>query len=210
MSGASIAVAIIISVAASIVPQSAAAQFVEAKVRAPSAADHRIGSPAAATVLIEYSDFQCPFCARAHPTIKKIVADSNGSVGWVFRHFPLTRIHPQAEAAANAAECMSEQRGNDGFWSFAEHVFGNQRRLRADDLEALALQTGADVAAFQACVAAQKHQRRIDADLSEAMANGWRGTPTTVVFLRTKQTAIMGALPFDSFTAAIDAARVRN
>src|SRR3989344_939049 len=92
-------------------------------VRPPSAQDHIVGSPAAPIVLIEYSDFQCPFCSRVHPTLQRIVSESNGKISWVYRHFPLSSIHPQATPAANASECIAEQLGSDGFWKFAGIVF---------------------------------------------------------------------------------------
>src|SRR6478735_1019677 len=92
----------------------AAAQNVPANVQvsAPSAKDHIVGSPDAPVVLIEYSDFQCPYCQLIYPTLKSIVAASNGKVAWVMRNFPLTSIHPEANPAANAAECITAQLGN--------------------------------------------------------------------------------------------------
>jgi protein-disulfide isomerase len=94
-----------------------------ATVRAPSSSDHIIGSPTAPIVLIEYSDFQCPFCQMIHVTLKQIVSESNGEVAWVYRHFPLYQIHPQAEPAANASECIFDQLGDSAFWTFANTVF---------------------------------------------------------------------------------------
>jgi len=88
-------------------------------IRKPSESDHIIGSPTAPIVLVEYSDFQCPFCQMIHPSLQQLVSESNGKIAWVYRHFPLYQIHPQATPAANAAECIAEQLGNDGFWKFA-------------------------------------------------------------------------------------------
>ena len=93
-------------------------------MRAPSASDHIIGSPTAPIVLVEYSDFQCPYCKMIHPSLKQIVSDSNGQVAWVYRDFPLYQIHPEAENSANAAECIAAQLGNDAFWSFGDTIFG--------------------------------------------------------------------------------------
>ncbi len=92
-------------------------------ITAPSASDHIIGSPTAPIVLVEYSDFQCPYCQMIHPSLQKIVSESNGQVAWAYRYFPLYQIHPQAEPSANAAECISEQLGNDAFWKFANTLF---------------------------------------------------------------------------------------
>ncbi len=92
-------------------------------LRPPSSNEHLVGSATAPVVLIEYSDYQCPFCRLVHPTIKRIVSESNGQVAWVYRHMPLTSIHPEAEPAANAAECITAQLGNEGFWKFTNAVF---------------------------------------------------------------------------------------
>lgn len=92
-------------------------------IAAPSAADHIVGSPTAPIVMVEYSDFQCPYCKMIHPSLQKIVSESNGQIAWVYRNFPLYQIHPQAEPAANAAECITEQLGNDAFWKYANTIF---------------------------------------------------------------------------------------
>jgi protein-disulfide isomerase len=92
-------------------------------IRPPSADDHIIGSPTAPIVLVEYSDFQCPYCKMIHPDLKRIVSESNGQIAWVYRDFPLYQIHPEAENAANAAECIAAQKGNDAFWQFGDAIF---------------------------------------------------------------------------------------
>ena len=92
-------------------------------VTPPSDNEHIIGKADAPIVLIEYSDFQCPYCQMIHGDLKKIVAESNGTIAWVYRNFPLYQIHPQATPAANAAECIAEQLGNNGFWQFANTIF---------------------------------------------------------------------------------------
>lgn len=88
-------------------------------IRKPSETDHIIGSPTAPIVLVEYSDFQCPFCRMIHASLAQLVDESDGKIAWVYRNFPLYQIHPQATPAANAAECIAEQLGNTGFWTFA-------------------------------------------------------------------------------------------
>jgi protein-disulfide isomerase len=92
-------------------------------MRAPSASDHIVGSPTAPIVLVEYSDFQCPYCKLIHPSLKQIVSESNGQVAWVYRQYPLYQIHPQATPAANAAECIASLGGNDAFWKFEQTIF---------------------------------------------------------------------------------------
>lgn len=84
--------------------------------------DHIRGNKKAKVVVIEYSDFQCPFCQRVHPTYKQILETYGDDVMWVYRHFPLS-FHPKAMPAALASECAYEQGGNDAFWKFADELF---------------------------------------------------------------------------------------
>jgi protein-disulfide isomerase len=180
-----------------------------AQVPPPSASDHLIGSPTAPIVLIEYSDFQCPYCSMIYPTLKKIVSESNGQVAWAYREFPLYQIHPQAMPAANAAECIAAQLGNTGFWQYADTIFGDQSKLTPAYSAQLAKQFGADPAKYAACIAASTYQSKIDADTAEAEAAGGQGTPFTVIVnTKTgKQTPVSGALPYAQLVAAINAAK---
>lgn len=173
-------------------------------VRAPSAGDHIIGSPDAKIVLIEYSDFQCPFCSRVDPTLKQIVQEGKGDIAWVYRHLPLESIHPQARPAALASECVAEQLGNSGFWQFADRIFADQSKMSAAYYVQVAGELGADKAKFNACVAADTYASRIDADIQEAMQNGGQGTPYTVVYTKKKQAGVSGALPYELFMSVIN------
>jgi hypothetical protein len=86
--------------------------------------DHVLGNVETAQVtIIEYSDFECTFCAKYHPTLQKIVGESNGNIAWVYRHFPLTQIHPHAMERAIASECVAKIKGNDAFWKYGELLF---------------------------------------------------------------------------------------
>jgi protein-disulfide isomerase len=173
-------------------------------VSAPSAQDHIVGSVNAPVVLIEYSDFQCPFCSLVYPTLKSIVAASNGQVAWVTRNFPLSSIHPEANPAANAAECIAEQLGNTGWWEYADAVFNNQDKLNPAYSRSLAAQFGADIAKYDSCVASSKYQSKIDAQTAEAENNGGQGTPFTVVWGHGKQVPVSGAVPQAQFQSVIN------
>lgn len=181
------------------------APSVNANVAAPSAQDHIIGSPNAPVVLIEYSDFQCPYCSIVYPTLKRIVEESNGQIAWVMRNFPLTSIHPEANPAANAAECVAEQLGNDGWWKFADAIFADQSKMSAAYYEQVAVQLGADKAAYKSCVASGKYQAKIDAETNEAASNGGQGTPYTIIYGKGQQKGVSGALPYENFMAVINA-----
>ena len=173
-------------------------------VRAPSAQDHLVGSPDAPIVLIEYSDFQCPFCSRIDPTLKRIVAESNGQIAWVYRHLPLESLHSEARPAALASECIAEQLGNDGFWKFADRIFADQSKMSAAYYTQLAGELGADKQKFNACVATDKYGARVDADAAEAAQNGGQGTPYTVIYTKQKQAGVSGALPYELFMSVIN------
>jgi protein-disulfide isomerase len=186
----------------------AAAAATEVAVPAPTASDHIVGSLTAPIVLIEYSDFQCPYCQMIYPTIKQIVAESRGEVAWVLRNYPLYQIHPQALPTANAAECIASLAGEGAFWKFVDTLFTNQDKLSADFAESTAISLGAEKAAYESCIKNTPHQERIDTEAADAQANGGSGTPYTVV-LNTKtgkQFAINGALPAASIKAVISKA----
>ena len=176
-----------------------------ASVRPPSAQDHWLGSPTAPVVLVEYSDFQCPYCSMIHPTLKRIVNESQGQIAWVYRQLPLDSIHPQANPAANAAECIAAQLGNTGFWKFTDAIFANQESISPAYYAKLAQQFGADATTYNACVATSKYQAVIDADVAEAQTAGATGTPYIVVLnTRTKKVApVSGALPYAQIMAGI-------
>lgn len=179
-------------------------------VRPPSTQDHIVGSPDAPLVLIEYSDFQCPYCNMVHPTLKHIVAESNGQIAWVYRQLPLESIHPNAKPAALASECIAELLGNDGFWKFADVIFADQSKMSADYYTQLAVQFGADRVKFNTCVASNTYAGRVDADALEAQQNGGQGTPYTVLYDKRGQIGVSGALPYATFVSVIKSFRERQ
>ena len=176
----------------------------------PSQSDHRMGSLTAPLVLVEYSDFQCPFCALIHPTLKKIVDESNGKIAWVYRHFPLESIHPHAKPAALAAECIAEQLGDTGFWKFADALFADQSKMSSTYYAQLATQFGANKNTFSACVASEKYVSKIDSESADAQKNGGQGTPYTVVVGKKLQIPFSGALPYAQIMSVIKAVESRQ
>lgn len=179
-------------------------------IRPPSAGDHIVGSPDAPVVLVEYSDFQCPYCSLIHPTLKRIVEESQGEVAWVYRHFPLENIHAEAFPAAVASECVAEQLGDTGFWAFADKIFANQKSMSSAYYAQIAGELGANQAAFASCVASGSYDQKIKVDSSEATGNGGNGTPFTVVVSGDVQVPFSGALPYAQIKAVIQAAATRQ
>ena len=180
-----------------------------ANVPGPSAADHIIGSPTAPIVLVEYSDFQCPYCQMIYPSIKQIVDGSNGSIAWVMREFPLYQIHPNAMPAANAAECIAAQLGSTGFWKFADDDFANQANIGTAFFTAEAQKLGVNMTLYNSCVSNSTYLSKIEQETKDAEASGGNGTPYTVVInTKTgKQYPISGALPVAQIQAVIKQAQ---
>lgn len=181
----------------------------DVSVPLPTEKDHIIGSPTAPIVLIEYSDFQCPYCEMIYPSLKKIVSESNGEIAWVLRNYPLVQIHPQAIPAASAAECVASLAGEGAFWKFAEATFTNQDKLGAIYYESLATSLGANKAEYLSCIKDMRFISRIEAEAADAQVNGGTGTPYTVV-LNTKtgkQFPVSGALPEAQLRAVINKAK---
>ncbi len=178
----------------------------EAKsVVAPDAdSDHIRGNLTATITLIEYSDFECPFCKRHHPTMQQAVDEYDGDVNWVYRHYPLA-FHPNAKPSAMASECAAEIGGNDAFWAYSDLIF--ERGPDASSLEGYAEELGLNVSAFADCMSSEKYSTLVDDQLNEGSASGVSGTPGTIVYNNeTKESRyISGAQPYSNVKAAIDA-----
>jgi protein-disulfide isomerase len=157
-----------------------------------------IGPEDAPITIIEFSDFECPFCGRASPTVKQVLAEYEGKVRLVYRHFPLESIHPNARGAAGASACANEQ---GKFWEYHDVLFANSRQLSPEKFEVFATQAGLDATAFNACVADGRFDADVDRDLADARSVGVSGTPSFFINGR----MLGGAQPFDAFKRIIDA-----
>ncbi len=153
----------------------------------------------AKVVLVEYSDYECPFCARHHPTMQALAAKYGDDVAWVYRHFPLTSIHPDAYPAALAAECADEQ---GKFWEFTDGLVENQASLGDEYYAELAGDLGLNVTKFTDCFETEKYKSVVDADMATGRAAGVSGTPATFV----NGQMISGAVDQATFEELIDAA----
>ncbi|MGE0451804.1 MAG: thioredoxin domain-containing protein [Vicinamibacterales bacterium] len=162
-----------------------------------SAAGRPARGPAGAKVeIIEFSDFQCPFCQRAYPTVQQVLETYGDRINLVYRHYPLPN-HPNARPAAEAAACAADQ---GKFWEYHDHLFGNPNQLTDAGLREQAVAIGLDSKAFNECVDSRRHKDLVDADVAAADAAGVTGTPAFFVNGR----AIEGAQPFDAFKRVID------
>ncbi|MCU1492621.1 MAG: oxidoreductase [Acidimicrobiaceae bacterium] len=140
--------------------------------------DHIRGPQRAPVTLLEYGDFECPYCGAAHPVVEAVRATMGQSLSFAFRHFPLTTVHPHAWSAAEAAESAGAQ---SHFWQMHDLLFEDQRHLNAPDLIARALALDIDVDEFTKALAADAFADRIQADVMSGVRSGVPGTPTFFV-----------------------------
>jgi protein-disulfide isomerase len=163
------------------------------------------GGDGAAVTIVEYSDFQCPFCARAEKIVQEEVLTKYGDkVRFVYKQFPLTSIHPWAEPASLIGLCVFKQSGNDAYWKYHKAVFEKQKEIPNESpatlLLTLAKDSGADEAKVKACFDAQETKQTVVTTLEEAEKIGVDSTPTFFINGR----KLSGAQPLEAFQAIID------
>jgi protein-disulfide isomerase len=137
--------------------------------------DHIQGRADAPVTLVQYGDYECPYCGAAYPIIKQVQAEMGDRLRFVFRNFPITTSHPHAEQAAEAAEAAAAQ---GKFWEMHDLLYENQRRLRDDDLHSYAEALGIDVEVFSKELAEHVYVDRIHEDFMSGVRSGVNGTPT--------------------------------
>jgi len=173
--------------------------------------DHIRGTPTAEVSLIEYTDYECPFCKSFHGTPKVLLDRYQGRVNWVMRNYPLPFHDPVARREAVASECVARLRGNDAYWQYSDAIFANTKSNGGGlppekSLERLAEAAGVKEAALAKCMNEEAAIKRVEQDIADATAVGVSGTPTTVV--RNNRTgaaeAMVGALPAESLAQAIE------
>jgi len=155
------------------------------------------GKADAPVTVVEFSDFQCPFCQRVWPTLKQLRMKYGDRMRLVWKDFPLTQIHPQAFVAAQAGNCAREQ---GKFWEYHDKMFGNQSALQPANLKQYAADVGLDTAKFNQCLDSSKYEARVQAALGVGGQLGITSTPTVFVNGR----MINGAQPIEVFQSVID------
>jgi len=162
-----------------------------------AAADGAVKGPSSAPIeVIEFSDFQCPYCYRSNPTVKQVLSTYGDRIRFVYRNYPLAN-HPNARPAAEAAQCAAEQ---GQFWAYHDRLFANQSKLSDGDLKQSAAALGLDTGRFNACVDSHKYQERVEADIKAGNEAGVNGTPAFFINGR----MLSGAQPFEEFKRIID------
>ncbi|HEY4473608.1 MAG TPA: thioredoxin domain-containing protein [Candidatus Paceibacterota bacterium] len=179
---------------------------------AVNAADHILGNPDAPVKVVEYTDFECPFCKQFHTTMKTIMDEygAKGQVAWVMRNFPLQQLHPNAPKLAEAAECVASVGGNDAYWKFIDSVFLQAPVGSFFDLTKLDSTVsgiGVNVQAFESCYQKGTFKDKIQKEFNDAVAAGGKGTPfSVVVTVGGENVPIPGALPYANIKSVIDQA----
>ena len=156
------------------------------------------GPADAAVTIVEFSDFECPFCGRVNPALEQVVQEYGDKVRIVFRQFPLTNIHPNAFKAAEASLCADEQ---GKFWEIHDAMFREQRNLGIDQLKEKAARLGLESEAFNTCLDSSRYAEQVQADLSDGGDLGLTGTPAFFINGR----FLSGAQPYEEFARIIDA-----
>jgi protein-disulfide isomerase len=137
--------------------------------------DHVVGPETAPVTIVEYGDYECPFCGAAYPIVKAIQKALGPNLRFAYRHFPLSQIHPHSFQAAEAAEAASAQ---GRFWEMHDMLFEHQNRLGIQDLLAYASALGLELEPFADDLAEHRHAARVREDFLSAVRSGVNGTPT--------------------------------
>lgn len=173
-------------------------------------ADHIFGNPNAPIMIVEYSDFDCPFCKNFHETMQKIMEayGKDGKVAWVYRHFPIAQLHPNSPKVAEASECVASLAGNDAFWKFADLLIsdrGTNEPTNITKLPEYAEQAGVDKTKFNECLESGTFTQKIKNDFELGIKAGAdSGTPHSIMIVGDQQGVINGAQPYATVKSMID------
>ena len=171
--------------------------------------DHVRGNPDAPITLIEYSDFECPFCKRFHPTVNQLLENNPQKIRWVYRHFPLGFHEPGASKQAEASECVADLSGNDAFWKYSDLIYkrtkSNGKGFPIANLKTLAVEIGVDGEAFAKCLDSGKFVEKVKKDIANGKKIGVTGTPAAFILNKKGDMRFIGgALPLGQIQALVD------
>lgn len=153
--------------------------------------DPSFGNPNAKVTIVEFGDFECPFCAQSFPDMRALQLEYKDHIHYIWRDFPLTGIHPDSQKAAEAGECAEDQ---GKFWELHDKMFINQNNLSVIDIKQYARQVGLDGNTFDRCLDSGRYENEVQADLADGIALGVRGTPTFFI----NDQLVSGVIPKES------------
>lgn len=172
--------------------------------------DHIFGNPNADIVIVEYSDTECPFCKQFHGTMRALMAEygTDGSVAWVYRHFPLAQLHSKAPKEAEALECAGELGGKTAFWDYTNRIYEitpSNDGLDPAKLITVAQELKLDSTKFKACLDSGKYAEKVEKDYKDAIAAGARGTPHSIILTKDgDKLPLEGAQPLAAVKSVIE------
>jgi protein-disulfide isomerase len=178
----------------------------EIVIRPIDESDNILGNPNAPIVIIEYSDFECPYCKIFHSTMQRIMEDfgRDGKVAWVYRHFPLTDYHENAYNLSMASECVGNWNERNLFWNFAEKIFSNPspKDLNSAGLAIIANEVGMPSENFISCFSNQSHAEKINRDIEDGKKlyqndSAEFGTPYNIILTKNGIITVSGAQPYN-------------
>lgn len=173
-----------------------------AEIRPVDSTDFIKGNPNAPIRIVEYSDYDCPYCKDFHNTMTQIMNEYGvtGKVGWVYRQLPLESLHPNSPRISEAALCVGEIGGNDAFWKFSDRVFKEREVNELTNMTRIpeyAEAAGIDKTAFMNCLDSGREKEKVAASIKDGMAAGIIGTPHSFVLVGNQTAAINGAQPYE-------------
>ncbi len=179
-----------------------AAETTSDSIRQVSSDDYILGNPNAPILLIEYSDYDCPYCKSYHATMHQILDEYGvtGRLAWVYRQFPLIDLHPNAPLLSEAALCVGDIGGNTAFWTFSDTIFDSRFETEFTNVTKLgdfAEEAGVGSDALRECLESDRMVDRMKADMADGLVAGAQGTPYTVIKVGSQEAVINGAQPYD-------------
>lgn len=171
--------------------------------------DYIRGNPNAPILLIEYSDYECPFCKQFHNTLNQIMDEYGvtGKVAWVYRQFPIAQLHPNSPRISEAALCVGKLGGNDAFWTFTDLVYEERNPTEPTNVTRIpdyVARSGVDAAAHAECLQSGEMADEVLASTEEAFNIGARGTPHTVITVGNQQAVVSGAQSYDTVKGIVE------
>lgn len=167
-----------------------------------SARDYVRGNPNASVVIIEYSDYECPFCKQYHTVLRQVIDEygATGRVAWVYRQLPVPQLHPNAPKISEAALCVGKLGGNSAFWNFSDALFdsrGLQDVINITRVPDMAAASGVSQSEFNRCYESGEMRPAVEASMREAFEAGIRVTPYTVIMVGNDVDVLEGTVSYD-------------
>jgi protein-disulfide isomerase len=179
------------------------------KIRPVDDTDYIKGNPNAPILIVEYSDYDCPFCKQFHDTMTRIMDEYGvgGKVAWVYRQFPLTQLHPNADRISQAALCVGELGGNDAFWKYSDRIFAERDLNEPTNITMLpeyAEEVGVTRESLLSCLESGRHAETVRQSLADGAQAGIQGTPQSYVIVGNQMAPINGAQPYAVVKQVVD------